>query len=85
MNNFEVSERVTEDGGILEIKTRHGLMFEDGSTVKEIVAGKNMEPRIGEMVRCGSILVKVSHKRYDSNGRLWLMDEDTRAWFRWQQ
>lgn len=83
MKNFDVEERVTEDGAVLVIKTKHDLRFEDGSTTKEMVLRANYGPRLGERVMCGGVLVKVADKRYSESGAMWVMDEDTKAWFEW--
>jgi len=84
MRNFDVEEHLTEDGAAIVITAKHGLTFEDGSKVKEVVLRSDYGPRIGERVMCGKTLVKVSQKRYDSNHKLMVMDEDTKAWFAWR-
>lgn len=84
MKNFEVEECVTEDGAVLTIWTRDGLKFEDGSTVKEIVARRDFGPMVGERVMCDGRLIKVTKRRYDASYNLWLMDEDTRSWLPWR-
>ena len=83
MKNFEVEEHMTEKGSVLRISTKNGLVFEDGSTTMEVVLRSDYGPRIGERVMCGKVLVKVAQRRYDDNHDLMVMDEDTKAWFRW--
>lgn len=84
MRNFDVEEHLIEDGAAIVITAKHGLTFDDGSTTKEIVLRSDYGPRIGERVMCGKVLVKVLQKRYDSEHRVQLLDEDTRAWFIWE-
>lgn len=83
MKNFDVEEQVTEDGAKLIVKAINGLRFQDGSTTKEIILRSDYGPRIGERIICGGLLVKVADKRYSESGSLWVLDEDTRAWFEW--
>ena len=84
MRNFDFEEYVTDDGSTLVVSAKNGLMFEDGSKVKKLVLRSDYGPRIGERVMCGKTLVKVAQKRYDSDYRLMVMDEDTKAWFAWR-
>jgi len=83
MKNFDIEEHILEDGAVLVITAKYGLTFDDGSTIREIVVKNDYGPRIGERVMCGKTLIKVAQKRYDSEHRLQLFDEDTHAWFIW--
>ncbi len=84
MRDFEVEEHLTDDGALLVVSTKRGLTFENGERTMEIVVRSDYGPRIGERVMIGRHLVKVSQRRYDSGHNLMLMDEDTKAWFRWE-
>jgi len=85
MGNFEVSERPARHGSVLKITAMNGLTFEDGSTELEVALMNDHGPRVGERVMCGKTLVKVAQRRYDANQRLMVMDEDTKAWFIWDE
>lgn len=71
-------------GADVLIETRHGLMFDDGTTERVERIRKDLGPRIGERSMVCGMLVKVADKRYDDSGSLWVMDEDTRAWLPWE-
>ena len=73
-----------ENGCDIEITTVDGMTFEDGSTSVTLHVRGSHGPRIGERVMVGRVLVKVLEKRYDQEGRLMLLDEDTKAWFAWE-
>ena len=73
------------DGGCdITLTALDGMMFEDGSTTMTLHLRSDHGPRIGERVMVGRTLVKVLEKRYDQDGRLMLLDEDTKAWFAWE-
>lgn len=74
------------DGGAdVTIEAKHGLLFADGTTTKTEHIRKVLSPRIGERVMCCNMLVKVADKRYGADGKLWIMDEDTKAWLPWKE
>lgn len=84
MRNFDIEEHMLENGSAIVITAKNGLAFDDGSRTCEILLTDDYGPRIGERVMCGDVLVKVAQKRRSEDRRLWLMDEDTRAWFRYE-
>lgn len=68
-------------GGIdVIIESRNGMTFSDGLVEKTLRLRDDHGPRIGSTVRLGRTTIKVAQRRHDEAGRLWLMDEDTRAW-----
>lgn len=56
---------------------------EHGEATVTLHFREDQGPRIGERVMVGRTLVKVAEKRFDQRGALQVMDEDTRAWFKW--
>lgn len=81
MRNVDIEEYLAEDGSDVVVRTRHGMVFENGEQEMVLhVRGDNW-PRLGQRVSCGGILVKVADKRFDAEGKRWVMDEDTRGWF----
>ena len=83
-NYFVRMETTPSHGGCdLTISALRGLTFEDGSTSMNLHLRKEHGPRIGERVMVNGVLVKVLDKRYGDNGSLLLLDEDTKAWHKW--
>lgn len=84
MRNFEVEERLVEGGAVLTVRALNGLVFENGETVMDIPLMADYGPMVGESVICDRKHVTVAQKRYDANHSIWVMDEDTGAWYQWR-
>lgn len=83
MRYFKVEELITDNGAFLVIKTKRDLVLEDGTSETTLFASAKKEPKLGDAVTCGNRLVRIADRRRDQNGALWLMDEDTRTWSKW--
>lgn len=83
MSSYEVTAHAVDGGLDLVVSCKAGLSLPDGTTSTTLHLRKDHGPRVGERIMMGKVGVKVLEKRYDCNGHLWVLDEDTRAWFKW--
>ena len=85
MNAFvQVSTKPVPGGADIRIEARRGyvVMPEVDADTGEVVirTRKDAGPRIGESVMVGKRHVTVKKRRWDSYGRLQILDADTGAW-----
>ncbi len=78
--HVRVTTREVPGGIDIVIESRNGMKFSDGLVEKVLRLRSDHGPRIGATVRVGRTTIRVADRRHDEAGRLWLMDEDTRAW-----
>lgn len=85
-NPYALLTTIPRDGGFdLVVSAKGDATTEGGERTVTLHFRNDHGPRIGERVMVGHHLVKVADKRYDSTGRLQLLDEDTRAWEPWPE
>lgn len=75
-----VTTREVPGGVDVLVESRNGMTFPDGLVEATLRLRDDHGPRIGSTVRVGRTTITVAQRRHDEAGRLWLMDEDTRAW-----
>lgn len=80
---YVLKESETEGGVFLTITAVDGLTFEDGTVTKTLAILEDHGPKVGQRVMCGRQLIKVKQRWYDEYHNLWLMDEDTKATYKW--
>lgn len=80
-----VTTRPVLEGAEVIIECKDGMRFADDDSVTKTVAlvRRRREPRPGQRVMVGGRLIKVLKTKYDHDGRLVLLDEDTKGWFIW--
>ena len=82
MMQYAVTEVETDEGVDLTIECDGAALIEQIDKGTVVVRLRNGDgPRIGERFMCHGRLIKVADKRYDDNAKLWVMDEDTLAWY----
>lgn len=79
---YEVEHREVAGGAdvFIRAKAGHVLLVEDTGGTVTVRVRRTEGPRLGERIIVHNMLVKVADRRYDEQGRLWVMDEDTGAW-----
>ncbi len=75
-----VTTRKVPGGVDVLVESRSGMTFPNGMVETTLRLRDDHGPRLGSTVRVGRTTIKVGQRRHDEAGRLWLMDEDTRAW-----
>lgn len=81
MIHYAVTEEETDDGVDLTIECGGAALVEQIDKGTVVVRLRNGDgPRIGERIMRHGRLIKVADKRYDDDAKLWVMDEDTKAW-----
>ena len=82
MIHYAVTEVETDEGVDLTIECEGVALTEQTDKGTVVVRLRNGDgPRIGERIMCHGRLIKVADKRYDDDAKLWVMDEDTLAWY----
>ncbi len=77
---------IPREGGFdVVVGSKGDATTDDGERTVTIRFREDHGPRIGERVMIGHRSVKVADRRYDQTGALHVLDEDTRAWFRWPE
>lgn len=83
-NPYALFTTIPRDGGFDVVVGASGRETDErGERTVTIRFREDHGPRIGERVMVGHRLVKVADKRFDRDGRIQLLDEDTRTWEPW--
>ena len=84
-NPYALITTIPREGGFdLVVSSNSRATTEDGNKSVTVRFREDHGPRIGERVMMAGRLVKVAEKRFDSAGRIMVMDEDTHAWMPWE-